>query len=143
MKTDQSSEMKVLASIDPAVIYNSNGTKTGAIIDSAGFESLTFVLQTGVLTDGTWTSKVYAGAASNMSDEVEITVAGGGLISADSSLAITDDSVAERVGVNIAATGLRYYRQKATQAAATTGGYISGCAILSNPRFAPVSLTAA
>jgi hypothetical protein len=47
MKTDLSSEILVKPSIDPAAIYNANGTKTGAIIDTQGYESLTFVLSVG------------------------------------------------------------------------------------------------
>jgi hypothetical protein len=137
MNTDQVTKMKVLTSIDPAVIYNSNGTKTGSTIDTAGYESLTFVFQTGVLTDGTWATQVFGGNASNMSDEAQLT--GNNLINADLSEAITDDSVCKRQGVNVAAAGFRYYRMKATQAAATTGGYVAGLAILSNPRVMPVA----
>jgi hypothetical protein len=138
MKTDQSSVIKLLPSIDPAVIYAANGTKTGATIDSAGYESLTFGIQTGVLTDGTLTSAVYGSAASDMTGEVQLT--GNQLIGTDPTFAITDDSTVKRVGVNIAACPTyRYYRQKVTQAAASTGGYICGHAVLGNPRFAPVA----
>lgn len=141
MHTDLSSEIKVLASIDPAAIYNSNGTKTGATIDAAGFDSLTFVTQTGVITDGTWTTKTYGGNASDMSDEAELT--GSSLIDPNLSLAITVDSKAVRQGISIVQAGFRYYRCKATQAAATTGGFICQTAILAKPRIAPVALTPA
>ncbi len=141
MQTDQSSKIKVLSSIDPAAIYNSNGTKTGAVIDTAGFESLTFVTQTGVLTDGTWTTLVYGGNVANLSDEAVLT--GASLIDPDLALAITIDSLAVRQGINIAKAGFRYYRIKATQAAASTGGFLCGIAILGSARFAPVALTPA
>ena len=137
MHTDIDSEIKVLSSIDPAVIYNGNGTKTGATIDTQGYEALEFVFTSGVLTDGTWTTQVFGSNASNMSGEVQLT--GANLVSADLSFAITDDSVSKRQGVNVAAAGYRYYRMKATQASATTGGYVSGVAILAKPRFMAVA----
>lgn len=137
MQTDLSSVIKCKASIDPAAIYNSNGTKTGAIIDSKGYSSLVFTLQSGALTDGTWTHQVFGSNASDMTGEVELT--GTDLCGTNPALAITEDSACEQVGVNIAKVGYRYYRQKATQASATTGGFVCGTAILGNPRFAPVS----
>jgi len=139
MRTDLHSEIVVQPAIDPAAIYNSNGTKTGAIIDTQGYEALEFALQAGVLTDGTWTSAVYAGNASDMSDEADISATGLIGVTAGPSFAITDDSTVKRVGVNLAKVGKRYYRIKATQAAATTGGYFCGSAILGLPRFMPTS----
>ena len=137
MNTDMNSRISALAAIDPAVIYAANGTKTSAIIDSAGFESLEFIAIAGVLTDGTWTTALYGGDASNMSDEVIL--AASEYIGTLPSFAITDDSVAKRVGVNIAQVKKRYYRMKMTQAAAPTGGYMAACAILAKPRYAPVA----
>lgn len=139
MQTDQVTKLKLLESIAAAAIYAANGTKTGATIDSAGYESLTFALQSGALTDGTWTSAVYGSNDSGMAGEVQLT--GTDLIGSDPSFAITDDNVLKSVGVNLAklAQTYRYFRQKATQAAASTGGFLCGQAILGSPRFAPVS----
>jgi len=137
MHTDLHSEILIKASIDPAAIYNANGTKTGAIIDTQGYESLEFALIAGVITDGTWTSGIYGSNDSGMAGEVQLS--GNNIIGADLTFAITDDSVVKREGVNIAAAGFRYYRQKATQAAATTGGFLCGIAILARPRFAPTT----
>lgn len=139
MRTDLSSEITVLPAIDPGAIYNANGTKTGATIDSAGYESLTFALQAGVLTDGTWTSAVFASDDSGMAGEVDISATGLIGVTAGPAFAITDDSKVKRVGVNIAQVAKRYYRIKATQAAATTGGYFCGSAILAKPRFMPTA----
>ena len=60
-------------------------------------------------------------------------------VTAGPSFAITDDSKVKRVGVNIAGAAKRYYRIKATQASATTGGYFCGLAILGKPRYAPTT----
>lgn len=134
MRTDQSSTKRVLPCINPAAAITGNATTTGATIDSAGYESLTFVAQTGVVTDGTFTGQVWGGNASNMSDEVQLTAAE--LIGSNIAIATTDDGVCERVGVNIHAVGKRYYRLKMVQAGATTGGFLAASAILENPRFA-------
>lgn len=138
MRVDTAAEIKVMASIDPAAIYNSNGTKTGATIDAKGYESLVFVFQSGVLTDGTWTTAIFGSNDSGMSGEVQLTTSTG-LQAADLSFAITDDSLTKRQGVEVGKAGYRYYRMKATQAAATTGGYVAGCCILAKPQVAPVA----
>lgn len=132
------SKILVKASIDPAAIYNSNGTKTGAIINAKGYAQVEFVLQTGVLTDGTWTDAIFGSNDSGMAGEVQLTTTTG-LISADLTEVITDDSVCKRQGVDVEKAGFQYYRQKATQAAATIGGFISGLAILANPAVMPTT----
>lgn len=139
MRTDQVSLLSVLPSTNPAAIYNSNGTLVGATIDTKGYHSLTFVTQSGVLTDGTWTQKIYGSNDSGMSGEVELT--GVQLIGAEPAFAITEDGVCKRVGVNIPSVGYRYYRLKLTQAAASTGGFIAALAILGSPMVAPVAAT--
>lgn len=137
MQTDQSSKMKVLPSLAPAAAVTGNATVAGATIDSQGWESLTFVVSTGVVTDGTFAGAVFGGNAANMSDEVQLTAAE--IIGSNIAIATTDDGVCERVGVNIAAAGKRYYRLKLTQAGATTGGFVAHQAILQNPRFMPTA----
>jgi hypothetical protein len=135
---------KILAkpSINPAAAITGNGVTTGATIDSTGYEHLEFVLQSGVITDGAFAGAVYGGNQANMSDEVQLTVDGGahpGLISADVSFAASDDNVVKRQGVNVGKAGFQYYRQKATQSGATSGGFLSGTAILANPKVMPTS----
>lgn len=133
--------LKVVPCINPAAAITGNGVTTGATINAAGFESLTFVAQTGVVTDGTFTGQIFAGNASNMSDEAQLTAAD--LIGAPSAnavdIAAADDNVCERVGVNLQKVRKQYYRIKVTQAGATSGGFLAAHAILSQPRTAPVA----
>lgn len=136
MQTDQSSNIKVVPSTPPGAAITGNGTTVGATIDVKGFSSLTFVVSTGVITDGTFTGQVFAGNAANMSDEVALTAAE--LIGSAPAIATTDDGVCERVGVNLATVNKRYFRLKLTQAGATTGGILGVQAILGNPANAPV-----
>jgi hypothetical protein len=139
---DFNSKIFVKPSTPPAAGITGNGTTVGATIDSQGFEALTFIASTGVVTDGTFVGTVYAGSQANMSDEVALVAAD--LIGPNANgnaidIAVTDDGVVERVGVNITRVAKRYYRLKLLQAGATTGGFISTCAVLANPRFAPTS----
>jgi hypothetical protein len=129
--------LKVVPSTTPAAALTANGVTTGATIDTQGYNGLTFVVSTGVVTDGTFTGLVYGGDASNMSDEVVLTAAQ--LIGSAPAIATTDDGVCERVGVNLAAVRKRYYRLKLTQAGATTGAFITAQAILTMPASSPVA----
>lgn len=129
--------IKVVPSTAPAAAITGNGVTTGATIDAKGFNALTFVVSTGVITDGTFTGQIFGGNASDMSDEVAVAAAD--LIGAAPAIATTDDGVCERVGVNLAALRKRYYRLKLTQAGATSGGILSAQAILSQPSVAPVA----
>lgn len=132
-----SENLKAVPSTTPAAAVTGNGVTTGATIDTKGFNGLTFVVSTGVVTDGTFTGAVWGGNASNMSDEVVLTA--DQLIGSAPAIATTDDGVCERVGANLAKVGKRYYRLKLTQAGATTGGFISAQAILSMPAASPVA----
>lgn len=129
--------MKAVPSTAPAAAVTGNGVTTGATIDTKGYHGLTFVVSTGVITDGTFTGQVFGGNASNMSDEVALTA--DQLIGAAPAIATTDDGVCERTGVNLSKVGKRYYRLKLTQAGATSGGFISAQAILTMPNAGAVA----
>lgn len=129
--------LRVIPSTNPAAAITGNAVTTGAIIDTKGYNGLTFVVQTGVVTDGTFTAQVFGGNASNMSDEVVLTA--DQLLGPTPAIATTDDGVCERVGVNLQKVGKRYYRIKLTQAGATTGAFICATAILTMPAAAPVA----
>lgn len=139
MKTDLSSLIKVVPSTAPAAAVTGNGTTTGATIDTQGYNSLTFVVQTGVVTDGTFAGKIYGDSAQGMGTEVELT--GADLLGSNIAIAVSDDGVTERVGVNLARVqgSYRYFRLKLTQAGATTGGFICANAILGSPNVVPTS----
>lgn len=142
MHSDLSSEILVQPSINPAAIVNGNATTTGATINTSGYESLTFVLQSGVMTDGTLEGSVFGGNAANMSDEVQLAAAD--LIGSEGTgpgieILATEDNVTQRVGVNIARVAKQYYRLKVAQTGATTGGFFCASAILAKPRQAPTS----
>lgn len=121
-------------SISPAAAPTANGTTTGQIIDGDGYDSVEHIAMTGVVTDGTFTGHLYAGDASNMSDEVEVTDAAE-LIGTVPVFAAADDNVVKRVGYR---GNKRYTRLKFVQAGATSGGFIASVAVKGHPKIAPV-----
>lgn len=134
MHRDTHSNIKTVPVINPAAAITGNGVTTGATIDTADFDSLEFAFQSGVLTDGAFAIALWAGDASNMSDEVLVTAAE--LIGSAPAFAATDDNVCKRVGYR---GPKRYVRPKATQSGATSGGFLACQAIQGHPRVAPVA----
>lgn len=110
-------------------------TTVGEIIDTAGFESLEYLIHSGTITDGTYALLLEESDASNMS--------GAAAVSADDTLgaltgfvAANDDEI-RRVG---SIGKLRFQRLSIVSASTTTGGtnFVS-LAVLSNPQTAPVA----
>ena len=127
--------------VEPKVGLNttavSSDTATaGAIIDTAGFESLEFVIQSGTLTDGTYTPSLTEGDASDLSDGA--TVAAGDMIGtvAAATFAATDDNAVKRIGYK---GSKRYVRLTVTSAGTTSGGTVGAVAILGHPHSAPTA----
>lgn len=106
-------------------------TTAGAIIDSQGFESLEFVIQTGVVTAGDVTMLIEGSDADDMAGAVAIT--GDDLLGEAQVMAAADFT--QRLGV---IAKYRYYRLSAVtdnSANLTVGASV----ILGNPQSAPVA----
>ena len=67
MERDLKSSVSVASAFDSATI-SSDTTTTGNIIDSQGFESLTFSILPGTITDGAYTVIIEDGEEANLSD---------------------------------------------------------------------------
>ena len=111
-------------------------TTVGAIIDALGYESITFLLQSGTVTDGTYVPAIYAGDASDMSDEAVVTADFLLGTIATASFAAADDNAAKWIG---AIACKRYFRIKIVSATTTSGATLSGLALLGHPLTAPTS----
>lgn len=137
---DLHNNVKISKAIDPAAALTANATTNSAIIDTQGFESLEFVIVSGVITDGSFTVNVQEGDAANLSDAA--TVAAGDLVGtlAGAAFAVTDDSVTKKIGYR---GSKRYVRLQLIQAGATTGAFMSAVALQSDTRNNPVSAGAA
>lgn len=112
----------------------SDTTTVGEIIDTALYESLVFAVQSGTLTDGVQTIQVFAGDASNMSDEVQVTAdleSSDTLIGDAISFAATEDDTVKYIGVT---TKKRYARIKNVSTGTTTSAFIGAVAIKGNKR---------
>ena len=132
---DLHNNIKVEPSINPAAIITGNATTTGAIIDGDGYESVEHVLQSGAITDGSFTGQLFAGDAANMSDEVQVTDPKE-LIGTVPAFTNAEDNTCKKVGYR---GSKRYSRMKVVQAGATTGGFLAGHAVKGHPKVAPVA----
>jgi hypothetical protein len=132
---DLHSNIKVTQTIAPAAAKTANATTTGSTIAHVGYESVEHVAQSGVITDGTLTGHLYAGDASDMSDEAEVTDAKD-LIGTVPVFAVSDDNVTKSVGYR---GPKAYSRLKIVQAGATTGAFFVAFAIQGHARLAPTS----
>lgn len=131
---DLHNNIKVSPAINPAAIITGNGTTTGAIIDTQGFNSLEFAVQSGTITDGSFACTVFDSDAADMTGEAAAAAAD--LVGSNPSFAATDDNVVKKVGY---IGNKRYVRLKAVQAGATTGGFLAAQAIQGNARNSPVA----
>lgn len=111
----------------------SNTTTVGNTIDTLGYEAIEFLIQSGVITDGSYAFQVFEGDASNMSDEVQ--VAAGNILGTIPTLGASDDNVVKRFGIKMGSK--RYMRLKVVSTGVTTGGNMEAQALLGNPLQAP------
>jgi len=109
-------------------------TTNGEIIDLQGFDSATFIIQSGSLTDGTYTPLVHEGNESDLSDAAAVADADLIGTEAGAAFAATDDNKAKRLGY---VGGKRYIRLSIVSASTSTGGTLSGSAILSDADIRP------
>jgi hypothetical protein len=109
-------------------------TTNGEIIDLQGFDSATFIIQSGSLTDGTYTPLIHEGNESDLSDASA--VADADLIGTEAAAAFsaTDDNKSKRIGY---VGGKRYIRLSLVSASTSTGGTLSAVAVLSDADIRP------
>lgn len=127
MSADLVHSIKAQNGLSPATLTDTAGV--GAIIDTQGFESLTFLILSGTVTDGTsYTPKLDEGDASNLSDAAEVAAAGLVGTIAGATFAATDDNKVKKLGYRCGPK--RYVRLTLTPAGATSGGAFSAIAVL-------------
>lgn len=137
MRSDLCNNIHPLPALSPTVAGTDNTPLVSQIIDTAGFDSLTFVINTGANTDAdaTFTVLIEDGAAANLSDGAA--VADAELIGTEAlaSFTFADDNKTRKIGY----TGSkRYVRMTITPANNGAGNiYVSAVAILGHPANAP------
>ena len=123
MERDQKSSILGENAFDNQEIA-SDTTTVGEIIDSQGFESLTLLIQSGVLTDGAYVAKVEDGDDSGLSDAADVD--SDLLIGSLPSFANTEDQTVKSVGY---VGKKRYVRLSITSSGTTTSGFFSAVAL--------------
>ncbi len=105
---------------------------TGEVVDLAGYDSVTFVVMSGTLTDGTYTTALKESDDGSTFTTVDSSQILGGNVS----FAATDDDTVKKLGY---VGGKRYVRLDITVSGATSGGVIGAIAVRANARHAPAS----
>lgn len=126
--------VKASPAINPAAAITGNGDTNSAWIDTQGFGSTEFVFQSGVITDGTFATKLQDADAANQSDVADVAAAG--LLGSAPAFAVDDDNKAKRVGY---IGTKRYVRAVVTQAGATSGGFLAATCVQGHPWSMPVA----
>ena len=132
---DQKNNLSIANAFDIQTI-SSDTTTAGDIIDMQGFEALTFVFQTGTVTDGDYTVLIEEGDAANLSDAAA--VADSDLIGteADASFtADTDDNAVSSIGYR---GGKRYVRLSIVSTNTSSGAVVGAIAVKGKPATAKV-----
>lgn len=133
MNTDQKNSLDAKIAFNSASI-TSDTTTAGNVIDTAGFDSLTFLNTIGTVTDGTYTPKI------EESDE-----SGSGFAAVDSanltntlaSAALSASNTISKIGVS---NFKRYVKFSYVSASTSSGAtHCHSVAVLGNPKHAPVA----
>lgn len=130
---DQYNDMRFSSALNNTNITG-NGDTNGVIIDTSGFEALTFVIQSHTITDGSYAVKIQCGDNASLTDASDVTSEF--LLGSAPSFSNTEDNVVKKVGT---VSGKRYFRIVITASGVTTGGNFSAIASLGKPKSAPVS----
>ena len=133
MEYDQHSNVQAESVIGPVAIATST-TTAGAIIDTQGFESLEYLISSGVITDGTYDVTLEEGDDPALADAAPVPAAN--ILGALPSFADTDDDVSKRVG---SIGKKRYQRLNIDSAGVTAGGLFAAVGVLGNPKSGPVA----
>lgn len=138
MRSDLMNNIHPLRAISPAAATTDNTAWVSEIIDTAGYDSLTFLLITGSLADAdaTFTVLVEDGDNSALSDAAA--VADSELIGTEALAGFTfaHDNKTRKIGY---VGGKRYVRLTVTPANNTGNAFLAAIALLGHPRNAPTA----
>jgi len=123
---DLKNKVKTLVAFNIQAI-SSDTTTAGAIIDTLGYESVTFVIQSGTLTDGAYTPLIQDGDNSGLSDVAA--VSDDFLVGTEAAAAfvLADDNTTKRIGY---VGKKRYVRLNIVSASTSSGGTFGAVCIL-------------
>lgn len=131
---DLHSNVKQEVALDSQDI-TTNTTTVGNIIDTVGFESIEFVIQSGVITDGAYALVLEQGDDSGLSDAA--VVPSDEVLGVLTGFVAADDNASKRVG----SIGKKQFQRLSIVSTGTTTGAtkFSSVAILGHPKTAPTA----
>ncbi len=121
---------KVLAPI----VIAADTTTNGEIIDTAGYDSLEFLISSGVITDGAYTTVLQESDDPAMSGATAVSDAQ--TLGDLPAFGLTEDGITKRVGF---VGKMRYVRLQLVSTGTTVGGLFSTVAVQGKPSSAPVA----
>lgn len=130
MKFDTVNGMSIRNALNTAAIASST-TTNGVIIDTQGFQGLTFLLNVGARTDGTYVASLTHGDDSGLSD--------GAAPGADDVIGSISLNAAQSYGKLGYVGNKRYVRLTVTSTSVTSGATVGGTAILGRPAVGPAA----
>lgn len=130
---DQSTNFNPIPAVNPASV-SSDTTTAGAIIDTQGYGSLTFIVQTGARTAGTVTPLIEESDDSGLSGSNA--VADADLIGLEASAALAAANKTSKIGY---VGKKRYVRCSLVTTGSTNAFIIGALALLGDPKTAPKS----
>lgn len=121
--------------LTPRAAIATNTTTVGTVVPLAGFNSATFFISSGVITDGTYVPLVEeadtSGGTYTPVVDADLTVT-----EASITFLATDDSLTKKIGY----IGVKpFVRLSLVSTGVTTGGFFSALAVLGDANFAPVA----
>lgn len=108
---------------------SSDTTTNGVIIDTLGYESVTFILQSATLTDGAYLPLIADGDNSGLSDAAAVADTFLLGTEAAAAFALADDNTTKRIGY---CGKKRYVRLSIVSSATSSGGTIGAVCVLGN-----------
>ena len=140
---DLHNKIKAVVAIIPQTQTNSDTAITGEIVDTAGFDSVEFVIATGTLTDAnaTFATTLEHGDDSGLSDTAAVTNADLIGTLAGAGFTFADDKKTKKLGyAPRTATRKRYLRLTVTPTGNNSGAApIAAVCIMSNARTQPTT----
>ncbi|WP_017993825.1 hypothetical protein [Rhizobium leguminosarum] len=133
MQFDSAQGMAVQNAVNTGAISTST-TTAGVIIDTQGYNSLTFILNMGARTDGTYTLSVEHGDAANLSDTS--TPAADDLVGTAAGTALAVAQGVKKLGY---VGNKRYVRANIVSTGVTSGATAGALAILGRPSVGPIA----
>jgi hypothetical protein len=130
---DLKNDLKELVGVDIQAI-SSDTTTAGNILDTAGFEAVTFVQATGAYTDGNYTLLIEDGDDAALSDAAA--VSDDFLIGTEAATVLSAANSVSRIGY---VGKKRYVRASIVSDTTSTGATAGVIAVLTSPRHAVVA----